>query len=80
MTELHESFKEVMEANDDFLRKLQDFKECRGDCGNEMLMGIIIMHLFFCHMRLCDAMQQWADCGFPVKETDTGIFELVKEE
>ena len=47
MTELHESFKEVMEANDDFLRKLQDFKECRGDCGNEMLMGIIIMNLFF---------------------------------
>ena len=80
MTELHESFAEVLNAADKVQKIIQDIKNCEKDCLSELTGKMIVLDLFFSYQKLSDALQQWADCAFPVKETDTGIFELVKED
>lgn len=80
MTEVHESFAKVVDCFTDCQRTLQYLKDLEEDLGGEMSMKFIIVVLLSQQAALVDALQQWADCGFPVKETDTGIFELVKED
>lgn len=80
MTEVNESFAEVLNAADKCQKIIQDIKNCEKDSLSELAGKMIVLDLFFSYQRFSDALQQWADCGFPVKETDTGIFELVKED
>lgn len=80
MTEVHESFAKVVDGFNDCQRTLQYLKDYEENLGCEMSMKFIIVVLIRQQAALVDAIQQWANCGFPIQKTDTGIFELVKED
>lgn len=80
MTEVHESFEKVVDGFSDCQRTLQYLKDLEEDFEGELSMKFIIVVLIRQQAALVDAIQQWANCGFPIQKTDTGIFELVKED
>ena len=73
MTEMHESFAEVLNAADKCQKIIQDIKNCEKDSLSESAGKVIVLDLFFSYQRFSDALQQWVNCGSPIEKTDKGL-------